>query len=97
VQGGKQHDFSMFKESNVLIHPDTELLADSGYQDVNKYHENSVIPVKKKKGSPLPAEAKIHNKALSKRRILIENINRGKHCKLWFDMAIGCCSCQFEV
>ena len=26
---GKQHDFSIFKESEVLIHPDSELLADS--------------------------------------------------------------------
>ena len=38
--------------------------------------KNSVIPMKKKKGIPHTAEAKTHNKALSKRRILIENINR---------------------
>jgi len=73
---GKQHDFSIFKESDILIHPNSELLADSGYQGLNKYHENSVIPMKKKKGIPHTAEAKAHNKALSKRRILIENINR---------------------
>lgn len=78
---GKQHDFSMFKESDVIIHSDTELLADSGYQGVNKYHENSVIPIRKKKGKLLTAEAKAHNKALSKRRILIENINR--LCKIF--------------
>ncbi len=72
----QQHDFSIFKESDILIHPNSELLADSGYQGLNKYHENSVIPIKKKKGVPQTKEAKIHNKALSKRRILIENINR---------------------
>jgi hypothetical protein len=48
---GKQHDFSIFKESDILIHPDSELLADSGYQGLNKYHENSVIPIEKG-GSP---------------------------------------------
>jgi len=59
-----------------LIHPNSELLADSGYQGLNKIPENSMIHKKKKKGMPHTTEAKIHNKALSKRRILIENINR---------------------
>ena len=48
---GKQHDFSIFKESDILIHPNPELLADSGYQGLNKYHENSVIAIEKG-GSP---------------------------------------------
>jgi len=48
---GSPHDFSIFKESDVLIHPDSELLADSGYQGVNKSHENSVRPIKKKSAS----------------------------------------------
>ena len=59
-----------------MIHPNSELLADSGYQGLNKFHENSVIPMKKK--IPHTDEAKTHNKALSKRRILIENIFRSK-------------------
>ena len=78
---GSQHDFAIFKESDVLIHPDSELLADSGYQGIKKFHENSVIPLKKKKGIPHTTEAKAHNKALSTRRILIENINR--LCKIF--------------
>ena len=78
---GKQHDFLIFKESDVLVHPDSELLADSGYQGLNKLHENSVIPIKKKKGMSHTVEAKAYNKALSKRRILIENINR--LCKIF--------------
>jgi hypothetical protein len=78
---GKQHDFSIFKESDVLIHPDSELLADSGYQGVKKYHENSVIPIKKKKKVPRTAEIGLHNRILSKRRVLIENINR--LCKIF--------------
>lgn len=78
---GKQHDFSIFKESDVLRQKDSELLADSGYQGLNKYHENSVIPIKKKKKVPHTAEVKAHNRTLSKRRVLIENINR--LCKIF--------------
>jgi hypothetical protein len=77
---GRQHDFSL-KASHVLIHPNSQLLADSGYQGMNKYHNNSTLPIKKKKGNPLTKEDKVHNKALSKRRILIENINR--LCKIF--------------
>jgi hypothetical protein len=74
-------------------------------QGLNKFHKNSVIHKKKKKGIPHTTEAKAHNKALSKRRILIENINRlcqffrcvkevfrGKH--RWFNLEISCCPCQ---
>ena len=39
----------MFKESKVLIHPSTTLLADSGYQGMVKIHSNTQIPIKKKK------------------------------------------------
>ena len=78
---GKQHDFSIFKESKILLPQNSELLADAGYQGLNKYHENSTIPIKKKKGCSLSSEDKAHNKALSKRRILIENINR--LCKIF--------------
>jgi hypothetical protein len=49
---GKVHDFKMFKESKVWIHPATTLLADSGYQGIGKIHSNSKIPVKKKKKQP---------------------------------------------
>jgi hypothetical protein len=67
VGKGQQHDFSVFKGSRLLLHPDALLLADSGYQGLHKYHQNSTLPVKKKKGQPLSAEDKAHNKALSKR------------------------------
>jgi transposase len=78
---GRQHDFSLKKASHVLIPKDSQLLADSGYQGLNKYHNNSILPIKKKKGKPQTPEDKAHNKALSKRRILIENINR--LCKIF--------------
>jgi len=78
---GKKHDFSLFKESRILIHPDSKLLADSGYQGLKKYHKNSMTPIKKQKGIELSKEDKDFNKSLSKKRILIENINR--FCKIF--------------
>jgi hypothetical protein len=78
---GRQHDFSVFKDSCLLLHPDALLLAVSGYQGIHKLHQNSALPIKKKKGQPLSAEDKAHNKALSKQRIFIEHINR--RCKIF--------------
>jgi hypothetical protein len=78
---GQQHDFSVFKDCRLLLHPNALLLADSGYQGIKKYHQNSTLPVKKKKGQTLSTEDKAHNKALAKRRIFIEHINR--RCKIF--------------
>lgn len=78
---GRQHDFALFKASRLLLDPNSQLLADSGYQGIVKYHEKSTIPFKKKKGQSLTTEEKAHNKALSKKRILIENVNR--QCKIF--------------
>jgi len=77
----RQHDFSVFKDSRLLLHPDALLLVDSGYQGMHKHHQNSTLPVKKKKGQPLSAEDKAHNKTLSKQRVFIEHINR--RCKIF--------------
>jgi hypothetical protein len=81
VAKGQQHDFSVFKDSRLLLHPDALLLADSGYQGLHKHHQNSTLPVKKKKGQPLSAEDKANNKALSEQRVFIEHINR--RCKIF--------------
>jgi hypothetical protein len=81
VGKGQQHDFSVFKDSRLLLHPDALLLADSGYQGMHKHHQNSTLPVKKKKGQPLSAEDNAHNKTLSKQRVFIEHINR--RCKIF--------------
>jgi len=64
-----------------LLHTDSLLLADSGYQGIKACHKKSQIPIKKKKGRLLTAEEKAHNKSLAKKRILIENVNR--RCKIF--------------
>jgi len=73
---GSQHDFQLFKESRTVISGQTSALADAGYQGLVSYHANSQTPVKKTKLHSLNAEQKAYNRALSKVRILIENIIR---------------------
>ena len=43
VGKGQQHDFLVFKDSRLLLHPDALLLADSGYQGMHKHHQNSTL------------------------------------------------------
>ena len=76
VGKGQPHDFSTFKDSRLLLHPNALLLGDFGYQGLHKRHQNSTLPVKKKKGQPLSAEDKADNKALSKQRVFIGHVNR---------------------
>jgi len=51
------------------------ILADSGYQGIQEYHEWSLIPIKKSKKRVLSEAEKAFNRELSRRRIVIENIN----------------------
>lgn len=78
---GKVHDFKIYKESQVLLSTESTLLADSGYQGLSHRHHNSVLPIKRKKNTPLTSEEKAYNKALAKQRIVIEHINR--RCKIF--------------
>ena len=73
---GSQHDFQLFKESRTAISCQTCALADAGYQGLASLHANSQTPAKKTKLHPLNEEQKASNRALSKVRILIENIIR---------------------
>jgi hypothetical protein len=64
---GKTHDFQMFKDSLVGVLPeDTSALLDSGYQGVNEYFINAIIPYKATKNNPLTDEQKAFNKLLAK-------------------------------
>jgi len=73
---GSEHDFQLFKNSRCTISQETCLLADSGYQGLLAFHPNSQTPAKKSKLHPLSQEQKASNRALSRKRILIENIIR---------------------
>ncbi len=44
---GKKHDFRLFKESKILIHPQAKVMTDTGYQGIQKVYNNSELPKKK--------------------------------------------------
>ena len=76
VGKGKQHDFNIFQESEVHFTPQTQVIADKGYQGIQKLHANSMVPIKATKDRPLSTLEKLYNKLVSKCRIYIEHINR---------------------
>lgn len=71
---GKMHDFRIYKESEVNVHPETEMKVDSGYQGLQKIHSKTSLPKKKTKKNPLTQEDKLFNKKLSSIRVLCENV-----------------------
>lgn len=77
---GSSHDFNMFKqnykEGNIQFKKNVEILADSGFQGLQKYHEKCRIPYKATKNHPLTKEMKLFNRQLAKDRIPIEHTNR---------------------
>lgn len=72
---GHVHDFTLFKESAENIDEDTKMLADSGYQGIDKILSNSLTPKKKSKLHPLTDEDKDMNRLISSIRISIEHVN----------------------
>ncbi len=73
---GHTHDFQLFKFHWSGISTHIRLLADAGYQGILELHANSQTPSKKTKLHPLTQEQKTRNRALSRQRILVENILR---------------------
>jgi hypothetical protein len=72
---GKQHDFRLFKESNILKLPSKiKIYGDSGYQGIEEFHANSQIPIKASKKHPLSKIEKRQNHKTSKTRIRVENV-----------------------
>jgi hypothetical protein len=51
-------------------------MADTGYQGIQKIHNNSELPKKKSKKKPLTKQDKKENQRISSIRITIENIIR---------------------
>jgi hypothetical protein len=73
---GSVHDFTMCKMTLLqMVGLFIIILADSGYQGIVDYHEQSLIPIKKSKYRELSEEEKAYNRELSRKRIFIENIN----------------------
>ena len=107
---GKQHDFKLFKNSNIHLKKETVALTDTGYLGLKKIHDNTVMPKKKSKKHPLTFADKKRNKELSSQRVLNEHVigmikrfkivadkyrNRRKRFSLRFNLIAGICN--FEL
>ena len=73
---GREHDFRLYKRSRWRLHPDTEMLGDSGFQGMAKLHARSLTPHKRRQKQPLTPEQNAHNQALASDRVLVENVIR---------------------
>lgn len=75
---GRGHDFRIFKNSKVRLRLEIKILADKGYQGIQKLHPHSQTPKKKTRGNQLSISDKTSNRELARIRVLGENV----HCKL---------------
>ncbi len=71
---GRKHDFNLFKESNLQIRKDKQIIVDTWYTWITKIHKNSLVPKKSSKKSRLTKEKRLYNKQLSSDRISNENV-----------------------
>ena len=69
---GSMHDIEV-RRKGIPLPKAQIILADSGYQGLQKEYENIKIPIKKRRGKPLDRKSKQKNKLLSQQRILVEN------------------------
>ena len=74
---GRKHDYRLFKESCTNIHPEAKAQTDTGYQGIQKLHNNCELPKKRSKKNPLTKTDKKMNHTISSSRVAIENIIRG--------------------
>ena len=109
---GSQHDFQLFKNSRCAFSRQTCVLADAGDQGLAELHPNSQTPAKKSKLDLLSQEQKDCNRALSRKRILVENIirrlkifrilseryrNRRKRFRLRFNLIAAICNMELKI
>ena len=64
----------MFKRSKLPLNKNKKVKFDSGYQGVEKIHNNSELPLKRSKKRPLTKKEKKKNLQLSRTRVKIEHV-----------------------
>ena len=75
IAPGSIHDFELYKNSNLKIREDIQIIGDKGYQGIHKIHANSLIPFKNSSKKPITELQKAYNSRLSSNRIRIEHVN----------------------
>jgi hypothetical protein len=71
---GKKHDFRLFKESRIRWTKECCGITDSGYTGIKKLQQNSKLPKKSSKKSPLTREEKKQNREIASQRVVNENV-----------------------
>lgn len=67
---GSVHDFTLYKQEPPIWR-DTRAFVDSGYQGLDKIHQETDLPYKKAKNKPLDKEEKQYNQALSRIKVKV--------------------------
>lgn len=73
---GRKHDFRIFKEHRIPFGTEQLCLVDRGYQGIAKFHPESYLPHKKKRGQRLTPEQRQFNRRLAQIRVKVEHVNR---------------------
>ena len=73
---GSKHDFQLLKDDGSDFPAHLRILADAGYQGLAELHENCQTPFKKSKLHALTKREQHSNRALARKRIVIEHIFR---------------------
>jgi len=71
---GREHDFRLFKRSQVRFDKATECLGDRGYQGLQKLHAKSQTPKKRPPRQTLSKAERRANRELASRRIVCEHV-----------------------
>ena len=70
---GQKADFALLKESRTAVDASIVMLADSGYQGLDKLYANSRTPKKRTKRHNLTRQEKASNRAIASQRIGCEH------------------------
>ncbi|ETZ06981.1 hypothetical protein P618_200879 [Holospora obtusa F1] len=70
----KGHDFRVFKKSKTKINPNTKVITDTGYQEIQKSYSKSALPKRKMKKNPLTKEDKQKKQELANESAANENV-----------------------
>lgn len=68
------HDMTLFRQSRRVLTKAEKILADSGYQGLDKIFHQAETPIKSSKHHPLTDEDKTYNRELSSKRVKVENV-----------------------
>lgn len=73
---GRGHDFKLYRASGVRFAKKPKACKTEAIAGIQKLHRHTQLPHKKPRGGQLTATQKAENRALARRRVRIEQVNR---------------------